>query len=144
MQELTRITMTVQELSQYANLLERLARSEEILENLQNASRPGVSVIDGMPHSTEIKNKMEYIVIEIEDLIERIKYLKREIAKEKKRLNSYFDKIVDERIRMALRLKYVQNLTWKETADMLGDRYTEEGLKKLCYKYIKSDIHNQS
>ena len=127
--------MTIKELSCYYSLVARLSRAEELLESLEEASLPGSIPIDGMPQSTEVKNRVGDLIVEIEDLIERIKYLKREIKREKKKLEKFIDRIHDERIRMAFRLKYIHGLTWAHTADILGNK--AETIKKLCYKYIE-------
>jgi len=128
--------MKLRQMSQYAALMARLAHAEELLESLQNASRPGVAVNNGMPRSSEVKDKVGNLIVEIADLKERIAYLKREMEREKKKLHGFIDKVPDERTRTALRLKFMYNITWGQTAEIMGASYTEESVKKLCYKYL--------
>ena len=107
---------------------------------MENASRPGSTVLDkgGGARPSDCKDRVGNFLSEIDDLKERIEYLKREIQREKKKLHAFIDGVNDERIRMALRLKYLHDLTWVQTAEILGDSYTDESIKKLCYKYIST------
>jgi len=133
--------MTLREIKRYATLVARLSRAEEILESIQNASRPGSATSSSTRiNATKDKDKVGNLLAEIEDLQDRIAYLKREIDKEKRKLNKFIDKIVDERVRMALRLKYFRDITWWQVADILGENYNEEGVKKLCYKYLEDAV----
>ena len=122
--------MTLKEISRYTELRTRLLRAEEMLESLREASRPGSAIIGGTQGVTEAKDKVGNFIIEIADLTERIKYLKKKMGQEKKRLDKFIDKVVDERIRMAFRLKFVHDLTQLQTAETLGENYTADKLKK--------------
>ena len=130
--------MTLHEISYFHALMCRLERAEELLESLQNASRPGSVVMNGLPRTANAKDKVGNIIVEIEDLKERIEFLKRELKREREKLHEFIDGISDERVRIALRLKYMCDLTWVQTADIMGDRYTDEIIKKLCYKYLST------
>ena len=71
--------MTLQELSQYYKLRERLNRDEEILDSLRAAACPGAQNLSGMPHAPGVRDKVGDLAVEIADMTERIRYLKEEI-----------------------------------------------------------------
>ena len=66
----------------------------------------------------------------------RIEQLKCEIKRENLAINKFINSIYNERIRMAMRLKFIRRLTWEQTADILGNNCTVEGIKHSVYKYL--------
>ena len=128
--------MTLQEISRYSVLRGRLERAEELLTSLREAARPGALVIDGMPHAPGVKDKVGNLATEIADLTERIKYLREELRQSEKQINKFITSVDDERLRMAFRLKFMRDLTWMQTAEIMGEKYNEEGVRKLCYRYL--------
>ena len=128
--------MTLKQLSRCSVLRCRLLRAEELLLSLREAVRPKAPVIDGMPHVPGIKDKIGNLAAEIADLSKRIDSLKVELRQEELVLSGYIEAIDDERLRMIFRLKFLRDLTWEQTADVLGDNYTEESVKRLIYRYL--------
>ena len=129
--------MTVKEISRYRELAVRLENAKEILESLQNASQPRTAVTDGMPHGSPSKDQVGKLITAIADLTERIEFLKRELTRERRKVAAFIDRIPDERIRTAVLLKYLDGLKWDQIADAFGDKYTTEGLKYMCYRFIE-------
>jgi len=133
--------MTLEEISKYVKLIARLERAEELLKSLQEAVRPGSQVISGMPKSPTVKDKVGNLVTEIDDLTNRIEYLKREIKREGIKLNEFIEGIHSETLRVIFRMKYYRGLTWPQIAELLGDNYSEESVKSAVYRYLTpSDI----
>ena len=128
--------MTVKGLSRYRELMVRLDNAQELLQSLQNASRPAAAVIDGMPRGQSTKDQVGKLVAAIADLTERIEYLKRQLAQERKKVYKFIDGVPDERVRTALRLKYITGFTWEQVAGIFGEKYTMEYIKKICYRCI--------
>jgi len=135
--------LTLEQISRYINLLGRLERAEELLFSLQQAVKPAsqsadVNLTYGIATSPGTGDKVGILIAEIEDLKERIKYLKSTIVREKKKINKFIDEILDERVRVALRYKYICGATWFQTAEVFGENYTEEKVKKMCYSYLEN------
>jgi len=128
--------MTLKEISRYSELRERLWRAEELLRSFQEAIRPGSPSMSGMPSTPGIKDKVGDLAVEIADLSERIKYLKEEIRQEEQRIKELIESVNDERLRMIFRLKFLRGLTWMQTAETMGEKYTEEGVRKMCYRHL--------
>lgn len=130
--------MTLQELSQYLKLRERLSRDEEILKSLEAAACPGAQVLTGMPHAPGVRDKVGDLAVEIADMKERIRFIEEEMAQVQSDIEAFVNSIEDERLRMIFRLRFLRCLTWQATADILGWSYTEDSVKRLCYRYLGS------
>ena len=123
--------MTLQELSQYYKLRERLKRDEEILESLRAAACPGAQNLSGMPHAPGVRDK-------VADMTERIRYLKEEIGRAEAAVTEFVESIENDQTRMIFRLRFLRCLTWGEVAAVIGGRNTEDGVKSACYRYLSS------
>lgn len=130
--------MTLQELSQYFKLRERLARDEEILESLEATACPGAQVLTGMPHTPGVKDKVGDLAVEIADMKERIRFLEEEIAREGVKVSAFIAGIENDQTRMIFRLRFLRCLTWGEVAAVIGGRNTEAAVKNVCYRYLES------
>lgn len=130
--------MTLQELSQYFKLRERLDRDEEILESLEATACPGAQVLTGMPHTPGVKDKVGDLAVEIADMKERIRFLEEEIAREEVKVSAFITAIENDQTRMIFRLRFLRCLTWGEVAAVIGGRNTEAAVKNMCYRYLES------
>lgn len=130
--------MTLQELSQYYKLRERLTRDVEILGSLEAAACPGAQVLTGMPHVPGVRDKVGDLAVEIADMKERIRYLQGEIAREEALVAGFIAGIENDQTRMIFRLRFLRCLTWGEVAAVIGGRNTEAAVKNVCYRYLES------
>ena len=128
--------MTLQELSKYYKLHDRLERNREMLKSLYAAAGPGAQVITGMPHASGTSDEVSDLVIEIEDLQSRIDYLESECAQEKKKLEKYISTIKDDQTRMIFRLRFIHCMTWPQVAEAIGGRNTANSVKLICYRHL--------
>lgn len=130
--------MTLQELSQYSKLQERLNQAEETLHSLQSAAQPGAQNLTGMPHAQGIRDKVGDLAVEIADLKERIRFLREESQREKVKVAAFISTIENVQTRTVFRLRFIRCLTWGEVAAVIGGRNTEAGVKSLCYRYLET------
>lgn len=129
--------MTLQELSKYYKLHERLERNKEMLSSLYATAGLGAQVITGMPHAPGTSDKVSSLIIEIEDLKSRIDYLESRCAQEKKKLEEHIGVIKDDQTRMVFRLRFIHCMTWPQVAEAIGGRNTATNVKLICYRYLK-------
>lgn len=129
--------MTLSELSRNFNLNKRLVRDERILESLQLAACPGAQVLTGMPHAPGVKDKVGDLAAEIVDMQDEIESLKAQIKDEKLRATSFIETVEDEQMRTIMRLRFIRCLEWKDVAAIIGGGNTEEGVKTLCYRFLR-------
>ena len=130
--------MTLQELSKYYKLHERLERNREMLSSLYAAAGPGAQVITGMPHAPGVSDKVGDLAAELWDLQSKIDYLEQRCAEEKKKLEKYIGGIKDDQTRMIFRLRFIHCMTWPQVSETLGGRNTANSVKAICYRYLKS------
>lgn len=130
--------MTLQELSQYFKLRERLERDEEMLESLQAAACPGAQILTGMPHTPGIKDKVGDLAVEIVDMKDHIRVLMDEVASKEVTISAFIGAIKNDQTRVIFRLRFLRCLTWGEVAAVVGGRNTESGVKNMCYRYLES------
>lgn len=128
--------MTLRELSIYYKLHERLERNRQMLSSLYTAAGLGAQEITGMPHAPGVSDEVSNLVIEIEDLKERISHLESECAREKRILERYIDTIEDDQTRMVFRLRFLHCMTWPQVAGAIGDRNTANSVKLICHRYL--------
>ena len=129
--------MTLQELSKYYKLHERLERNREMLSSLYAAAGPGAQVITGMPHAPGVSDKVGDLAAELWDLQSKIDYLEQRCAEEKKKLEKYIGGIKDDQTRMIFRLRFSPCMTWPQVAETIGGRNTANSVKLICHRYLK-------
>lgn len=128
--------MTLKELSKYYKLHERLERNRQMLSSLYATAGLGAQEITGMPHTPGVSDQVSSLLIEIEDLKERISHLESECAQEKKILERYIATIEDDQTRMVFRLRFVHCMTWPQVAEAIGGRNTANSVKLICYRHL--------
>lgn len=129
--------MTLRELSIYYKLNEKLERNRQMLSSLYAAAGLGAQEITGMPRASGTSDGVSSLVIEIEDLKERISHLESECAREKRILERYIATIGDDQTRMIFRLRFVHCMTWPQVADTIGGGNTATNVKLICYRHLK-------
>ena len=130
--------MTLRELSKYYKLHERLEQNRQMLSSLYAAAGLGAQEITGMPHAPGVSDQVSSLLIEIEDLKERISHLESECAQEKKILERYIATIEDDQTRIVFRLRFVHCMTWPQVAEAIGGRNTASSVRAICYRHLKS------
>lgn len=125
--------MDMQDLNQNIKLHERLDRAYEMLDSLREKAGLQAPKMDGMPHGTDVSDKVGNIAIAIADLEARIDALEDMIALNDEKIRAFANTIEDERIQMAIQMRYISGFTWRDTAELMGPRYTENSVKQLVY-----------
>lgn len=129
--------MTLKELSQLHYLNREIERDQERLEELRaKASAPGAPSYDGMPKSLGFENRLERYVAEIVDLETIIQAKITQGLHERNRLERYIAEIPDSLTRQIFQLRFINGLTWLQTAYSVGGNNTEEGVRKRVYRYL--------
>lgn len=131
--------MTKQELSQLYYLNREIEHLKGRITELECIATSSNSRITGMPHATDISDKVGKYAAEIADLKELLDLNLKKCFYELNRLNRYIESIEDSQIRMIMTLRYVNGLSWRQIAFSVGGGNTEESVKKVAYRYLKKD-----
>ncbi len=127
---------TLQELSKYYNLLQRIYRAEDILAGPQSAVCPGAQKPTGMPAAPGVKDKLGDFTAEIVDMQQLIEELKQAAEQERAKVEAYINSIDDEQTRLIFRLRFLHCLTWQEVAEIIGRRNTAAGVRMICKRHL--------
>ena len=130
--------MTVRELSKLYYLNKLIERDSLRLSELENRLQPGGMNFNGMPRNPSPKNMMEEIIPLIIEIEERIRKEQEDYIRERMEIESFIRSVEDYQIRRILSYRFVDLLTWNQTARMIGGNNTEDSVKKMCYRFLKS------
>jgi hypothetical protein len=141
-QELEVLSVTTQELSQLYYLNREIEHLKTRIEELECIATSSTSRITGMPHTTDISDKVGKYASEIADLKELLDLNLKKCFYELNRLNRYISSIQDSEIRLIITLRYINGLSWRQIAFSIGGGNTEDGVKKIVYRYLKKNVYN--
>jgi len=128
--------VTVKELQQLFYLDKMIKLELDRLEELRaslDLHSPGLS---DMPKAPGVRDKIGDVVPEIVDQAKRIEKNIQIYQKKKERLVRYIDSVPFVRVKMIMTLRYVDQKSWQEVADIIGGRETEYSVKKVVYRYL--------
>ena len=134
--------MTVRELSKLYYLNKLIERDTLRLSELENRLQPGGMNFNGMPRNPSPKNMMEEIIPLIIEIEEQIKKEQEDYIRERMVIEDYIRSVEDYQIRLILSYRFVDLLTWNQTARMIGGGNTEDSVKKMCYRFLKKSEKN--
>ena len=131
--------MTLQELSKYYDIQMTLEKDREALERLRQRITPASPQLTGMPHTPGVRDKVGDLAVELADMDERIRWLEERAAQEKPNVEAYCKSIVDARMYLVFRLRFIRCYSWAEVAGVLGKGYTEDGVSRMAYNYLNKN-----
>ena len=129
--------MTKKELSQLSNLRKEIKLLEYRLKRLEDMSTNITPQITGMPHASQVSDKVGNYATEIALLKDLIKKNKDEVWKECLRLENYISGIDDSLIRQILSYRYVNGLSWAAVAHCIGGNNTADSVRKLLDRFLE-------
>ena len=115
--------MTEQELNSVRDLKKRIRDLETRLQTLRLSAENLVPILDGLPHSTEAKSRVEKLALEIVEKESELTALREQIILDKSRLAD-------------LILRYIECLSFRETARRM--KYGLRHIYKIHEKFLKN------
>ena len=110
---------------------------KEIYENMCQKMGPASPSLSGMPHTPGVRDKVGDLAADLADLDAGIKELEAEAERVLPAIEEFCVSISDPRMRLIFRLRFVRCRSWAEIAGTLGRYYTEAGVCKMAYNYLK-------
>ena len=130
--------MTLDELNELFDLRQKLREIQAMRRSFMDAARPGAQVLTGMPHATEVKDKVGTLAVEIAHLDTRAEEIQARIAEKETSAERFIRRIPDDRTQMVFRLRFMHGMTWPEVAKKFGGRNTEGSVRMICYRYFSA------
>jgi len=130
--------MTEKELSQLYWLNRETEKLQEDLKKLKSNGLYGLyksPMITDMPKGAAQEDKIATYVSERLDLPGIIATNLAKIFHERNRLERYIDNIEDAEMRLIMRLRHINGLTWESIGNELG--YTKQGVNKKYKSYFR-------
>lgn len=127
--------MTVDELSQIYYINKEIQSLQLELAELKQKNFYKPNIITDMPKGGDKDINLEYInaVMELEDLIN---YSLRKLRYERKKIDDFLESIDDDELRLIMRLRSVNNMSWEKIGEEVGkDRRT---VSKKFYNYFRN------
>lgn len=112
--------MTMQELSRYYRLRQKLDRNQELFAAMSRSCGLGAQVITDTPHAPGVPDPVPALAAELEELREQIAALESACAEERRKLERYLNTIPDVRTRIIFRLHFLRGMTWTAVARAMG------------------------
>ena len=129
--------MTEQELNSVRDLKKRIRDLETRLQTLRLSAENLVPILDGLPHSTEAKSRVEKLALEIVEKESELTALREQIILDKSRLaDLILREVKDPALQTLLILRYVECLSFRETARRMS--YSLRHVFNVHERFLKS------
>lgn len=135
--------MTKKELSQLHNLNIEIQNDKKRLQELLNLINGRAFKLSDMPHGTWINDNTSLYACEMADLKLKIEQNIKKCWIEANRINQFIQNIDDSFMRQIIRLRYIDDLNWKQVALSIGGGNTEDSVKQACHRFIKKNEKNK-
>ena len=129
--------MTLHELSQLYWIKKEIRADERRLRVLRQSMGVPSPVSDGMPRSTDVHSRTERIALDIVELEEIIQEKQARCLREQVRLERYIAAIPDSLTRQVFTERFIECRSWQGVASHIGGGNTAEGVRKVCYRYLR-------
>lgn len=133
--------MNIKELSNLFYINKELKRLESELEEI---SVIGSTVLDGMPHGTKSGDKVQRLVLKRQTLVEKIVRKQTEYIDEKIRMENFISNIDNPKIRLIVRLRFVEFKNWYDIADEITPEDEELVDRTSPYNALKRYFEKNS
>lgn len=129
--------MRAKNLSKLYYLRKDIECQQNRIKELETLASSSASRITGLPHSTDISNKVEKYAVQIADLKNEIDIKLSKCLNELKSISEYINSIDDPLIRQIMSYRFISCFSWEKTARSIGGNNKAESLRKKLYRYLK-------
>ena len=104
------------------------------MQRLRSRAEPGAQRLDGMPHGSGTSDYVGDTAIAIVDAENELQSLRESIAEREESVREWIKTVRGIETRSALRLRFLEGLSWKEVARSMDKYYTVSRVQVLCYR----------
>lgn len=129
--------MTLDELNAHLILIQKLNTAREMLQTLETAALTA-SRLDTMPRAAGLGDRTAALAVRIAEQEEVVALYERLVRNSKTEVKAWIDTISDNRTNVIFYLRFICGYEWRDVAEVIGGRNTENGVKSACYRYLRS------
>lgn len=136
--------MTIQEISRYDYLRQRLEKLNNALIALQTKAENCTTTLNGMPRGGSADDKVSFYGGLIAELKENIEKDTEELHLARKETEDFIESLEDTYTKTIFSLKFIACLSWDDTAEHIGFKGPTNSLRVYCYRILDSTEPNQN
>lgn len=129
--------MTLDELNAHLILIQKLNTAREMLQTLETAALTA-SRLDTMPRAAGLGDRTAALAVKIAEQEEVVALYERLVRNSETEVKAWIDTISDNRTNVIFYLRFICGYEWRDVAEVIGGRNTENGVKSACYRYLRS------
>ena len=129
--------MTLDELNAHLILIQKLNTAREMLQTLETAALTA-SRLDTMPRAAGLGDRTVALAVKIAEQEEVVALYERLVRNSETEVKAWIDTISDNRTNVIFYLRFICGYEWRDVAEVIGGRNTENGFKSACYRYLRS------
>lgn len=129
--------MTLDELNGHLYLVQQLNTARDMLQSMRD-SVLRASSFDGMPHGSSVGDKVGALAVKLAEQAEVVDLYEQQVSESEKMVKAWINTISDNRTNLIFYLRFVCGYEWQHVAEIIGGKNTTEGVKSMCYRYLRS------
>ena len=108
-----------------------------MLQTLETAALTA-SRLDTMPRAAGLGDRTAALAVKIAEQEEVVALYERLVRNSETEVKAWIDTISDNRTNVIFYLRFICGYEWRDVAEVIGGRNTENGVKSLVYRFFRS------
>ena len=129
--------MTLEELNAHLILIQKLVEARELHATMQAAALTA-SRLDTMPRAAGLGDRTAALAVKIAEQEEVVALYERLVRDSETEIKAWIDTISDNRTNVIFYLRFICGYEWRDVAEVIGGRNTENSVKSLAYRFFHS------
>ena len=131
--------MTIKELNQLYHLTKLIERDEMEIRRIEERLDVKSPSLTGMPHAPGAYDKLGEGVPELVDRKNELEERRKQYTEARNKLRTYIETVPDLHVRLIMQLRFLDMMSWQETADYAGGNNSEDSCRMLVKRYLRRD-----
>ena len=131
--------MTIKELNQLHHLTKLIERDEMEIRRIEERLDVKSPSLTGMPHAPGAHDKLGEDVPELVDRKNELEERRKQYTEARNKLRTYIETVPDLHVRLIMQLRFLDMMSWQETADYAGGNNSEDSCRMLVKRYLRRD-----
>ncbi len=129
--------MGLDELNRNRELHKQLEMAYEMAQSIRDRAGLRATSMNAMPRGSGISDHVGEIAAAAADLDQRIREIEDQVEAGDQAIRAFANSTGDVRLQQIIQFRYIACLTWERTAELMGDRYTPSGCRRLLHKFLR-------